>query len=371
MARSGAPIWSASNLARAKISASRRGGSLRDEAEQKDALALYRHLSKDRGALLTFFDEARDLVEELKAHGSPDAALQRSLHTLKGNAAMFDLLTLAGCCHSAEDAIAEDCFEIAHLQAVVTRFEALQATLASIAGDNTGERVDIPRATLRALAQRLSAGLPAPEAARAVEQLLLEPIKPSLERLAEHARVLASRLDKPEPRVEIVDGGLLVDAKRAAPLFAALVHLIRNAVDHGLESRPERIASHKQDAILSLRASLENGEARIEIQDNGRGVDWERVRERARERGLPASSNSDLAAALFSAEFSTRHTATTTSGRGVGLAAVQAEAQRLSGRVLVESELGRGTLFTVVVAADALGLAPDCRVEQPQAAAAG
>ncbi|HYJ11432.1 MAG TPA: ATP-binding protein, partial [Polyangiaceae bacterium] len=61
-------------------------------------------------------------------------------------------------------------------------------------------------------------------------------------------------------------------------------------------------------------------------------------------------------AALFSDEFSTRDGATTTSGRGVGLAAVQAEAERMSGRVLVESQPGRGTLFRVFVAADSLGM---------------
>jgi two-component system chemotaxis sensor kinase CheA len=94
----------------------------------------------------------------------------------------------------------------------------------------------------------------------------------------------------------------------------------------------------------------------ITIQDDGRGVDWERVRERARALGLPASSPSHLAAALFSDEFSTRDKATSISGRGLGLAAVQAEVTRMSGRALVESELGRGTLFRLRVAADAIGI---------------
>jgi two-component system chemotaxis sensor kinase CheA len=163
-------------------------------------------------------------------------------------------------------------------------------------------------------------------------------------------------MGKAEPRIEIVDGGLFVDGKRAAPLFASLVHLIRNAIDHGLETHAERVASGKQDAVLSLRASVEHGEAVIAIQDDGRGVDWDRVRERARARGLPASSTSELAAALFSDEFSTRDEVTSVSGRGVGLAAVQAELTRMSGHAQVESELGRGTLFRLCVAADAFGI---------------
>jgi two-component system chemotaxis sensor kinase CheA len=163
-------------------------------------------------------------------------------------------------------------------------------------------------------------------------------------------------MGKTEPRVEIADGGLFVDEKRAAPLFASLVHLVRNAIDHGLETPAERAASGKQHPVLTLRASVENGEAVIVIQDDGRGVDWDRVRERARTRGLPASSRDDLAAALFSDEFSTRDEATSISGRGVGLAAVRAEVTRLRGRALIESELGRGTLFRLFVAAEALGI---------------
>jgi len=242
------------------------------------------------------------------------------------------------------------------LDTVAKCFAVLRSSLASIAGDNAGERVDVSRATLRALAQELAAGLPASEGAKAVERLLLEPIRSSLERLGEYARALAARMGKPEPLIEIVDSGLLMDGERAAPLFASLVHLVRNAIDHGLETDAERAASGKQGAVLSLRAFSRDGEAVIAVEDDGRGVDWERVRERATARGLPAGSTSELAAALFSDEFSTRDDATNISGRGVGLAAVQAEVKRLHGRAQVESELGRGTRFRLVVAAEALGI---------------
>jgi predicted ATPase/GAF domain-containing protein/HPt (histidine-containing phosphotransfer) domain-containing protein len=328
----------------------------RDEAEQKDVLTLCQHLSKDRGALLGFFEENSGLVGDLTHCTKVDPAMQRILHTLKGNAAMYGFMTLADSCHAAEDAIAEGTFDTTRLEAVVKCFAVLESSLASIAGDNAGERVEVSRATLKSLARELAAGLPANEAARAVERLLLEPVRPSLERLGKYARALAARMGKAEPRIEIVDGGLFVDGRRAAPLFASLVHLIRNAIDHGFETRAERVASGKQDAVLSLRASVEHGEAIIAIQDDGRGVDWDRVRERARARGLPASSKSDLTAALFSDAFSTRDEVTSISGRGVGLAAVQAELTRMSGHALVESELGRGTLFRLCVAADAFGI---------------
>jgi predicted ATPase/signal transduction histidine kinase len=328
----------------------------RDEAEQKDVLSLCQHLSKDRASLLAFFEENGDLLEDLTQGSEVDADLQRSLHTLKGNAAMYGFVGLAESCHLAEDAIAEGTFDAHYLETVAKGFNVLRSALASIAGDNASERVEVSRATLRALAQSLAGGLSGNDGARAVERLLLEPVGPSLERLGKYARALAARMGKVEPRVEIADGGLLVDGKRAAPLFASLVHLVRNAVDHGFETSAERAASGKQEAVLSLRASVEDGEAVIAIQDDGRGIDWERVRERAQARGLPASSRSDLAAALFSDQFSTRDQATSISGRGVGLAAVQAEVTRMSGRALVESEPGHGTRFRLHVAADAFGI---------------
>lgn len=328
----------------------------REEAEQKDILALCQHLSKDRAALLAFFEENAGLVADL-AQGSSADVVRRDLHTLKGNAAMYGFTTLAERCHAAEDAIAEGTFDASHVQQVADGFAVLKSALASIAGDNAGERIEVSRASLRRLAQQITEGLPARDAAAAVERLQLEPIRPSLERLGNYGRALSARLGKADPALEIVDGGLFVDGKRAAPLFASLVHLIRNAVDHGLETREERAASGKHAAaVLALSASIEGGQAVITIRDDGRGVDWDRVRERAQARGLAVGTRSDLVAALFSDAFSTRDEATSTSGRGVGLAAVQAEVTRMAGRIVVESELGRGTLFRVFVAADALGI---------------
>jgi two-component system chemotaxis sensor kinase CheA len=107
---------------------------------------------------------------------------------------------------------------------------------------------------------------------------------------------------------------------------------------------------------VSLRAAYEDGHVVLTVQDDGRGVDWNRVRERACARGLAASSTADLVAALFADDFSTRDEATSISGRGAGLAAVQAELKRISGRVLVESEPGRGTAFRLFVPAEALGI---------------
>src|SRR5262249_2470749 len=125
-------------------------------------------------------------------------------------------------------------------------------------------------------------------------------------------------------------------------LWPILVHVVRNAVDHGLERSDERRASGKPDrARLSLSASEQGGGVTIVIADDGRGIDWERLREVARARDLPASTHDDLVAAMLSDGVSTRAAASETSGRGVGLAAVRQLVASLGGTMIVESAPGQ------------------------------
>jgi two-component system chemotaxis sensor kinase CheA len=190
--------------------------------------------------------------------------------------------------------------------------------------------------------------------------LQLEPLARPLDRLGSHARGLAQRLGKGQVELEIGDGGLLGDPRTAAPLWNVLVHLVRNAVDHGLELPEERRAAGKHDPPrLSLSATRQGRSIVIEIADDGRGVDWQRVRELAERRHLAASCRAELVRVLFSPDLSTRSEVSATSGRGVGLAAVAEEVERLGGSIELDSELGQGCRFQVKVPAEALGVADD------------
>jgi two-component system chemotaxis sensor kinase CheA len=132
---------------------------------------------------------------------------------------------------------------------------------------------------------------------------------------------------------------------------------VRNAVDHGLETPEERSALGKaQPATLQLRARAEAASVLIEIVDDGRGVAWDRVRQRAEQRGLPSASRADLVEALFAPELSTRDQVTAISGRGMGLSAVREEVESLGGSIRMDSETGRGCSWAVRVPAAALGV---------------
>ncbi len=131
-----------------------------------------------------------------------------------------------------------------------------------------------------------------------------------------------------------------------------LLHLVRNAVSHGLESEAFRIAQGKSpEGKIALRAATAGEMVVIEIEDDGRGVDVEKVTKRARSQGLIATdATPDMATVLdiiCSSGFSTRDQADLTSGRGVGMAVVKNTVQELGGFLTLDSHVGVGTKFTI------------------------
>ncbi len=325
----------------------------REEAKQRDVLELCRNLSMDRNGVLEFFTEGETLLAPLSNSSTPRNEVMGNLHTLKGNASSFGFSLLAEACHDAEQAILDE-VSGKHTTAVVERFTFLRDTLESITGSDARHRVEVPRTVLRALSQQLDSGMSLREASSAIERLWLEPLGVPLRRLADNARALATRLGKGKLNVELDDGGLLTDSERGAPLFSALVHLVRNAVDHGLEPPEDRSAAGKGPACLWLSANYIDGEVCITVRDDGRGIDWQRVRGLAEGHGLPLGSDQALTDALFAPELSTRSETSNVSGRGIGLAALKAEVERLSGRIEIDRAVEPGACFKVYVPANTL-----------------
>ncbi|OAN15099.1 chemotaxis protein CheA [Exiguobacterium undae] len=133
-----------------------------------------------------------------------------------------------------------------------------------------------------------------------------------------------------------------------------LVHLIRNAVDHGIESKADRILAGKPvEGNLSLRAYHSGNRVFIEIEDDGAGINHERVTQIALEKGLVTDEEAALltpeeaSMLLFAPGFSTAETVTDLSGRGVGLDVVKSKIESLGGEVFVETKRGAGTIFRI------------------------
>jgi two-component system chemotaxis sensor kinase CheA len=153
-------------------------------------------------------------------------------------------------------------------------------------------------------------------------------------------------------RLELSGQETEIDKYLVERMMAPLLHLVRNALSHGLESEDERVATGKTaEGILSLRAFTSGGRVIIEVEDDGRGIDVDSVSARAQSMHLiPANTSLDeesLLNLICSPGFSTRDQADRASGRGVGMAIVQNTVLELGGSLIMATELGYGTRFTI------------------------
>lgn len=210
-------------------------------------------------------------------------------------------------------------------------------------------RQGAPRAELLSELEDLERRLRSLEGA--VLQARLVPVAPVLQDQQRTARDAAATCGK-RARLVIEASGADVDTRVVRHLRSALLHLIRNAVDHGIESPEARAARGKSpEGTLTLRATHHLGFLVVTLSDDGGGLNRQRILERARERGLvrpdERPADAELDALIFAPGFSTAHTVTALSGRGVGLDAVRREVEALRGTLEVHSTEGAGTTFTL------------------------
>ncbi|HYP74676.1 MAG TPA: response regulator [Polyangiaceae bacterium] len=183
--------------------------------------------------------------------------------------------------------------------------------------------------------------------------LRLIPVEPTLRELAAHARRLAEQLDK-FVHIELHATGVQLERDVLDQLGEPLLHLIQNAIDHGLEPPAER-GTKPATGIIRLTANSLGPSVTFAVEDDGRGIDPDVVRNKAVKRGLlnreraERATDAEVLDLLFEHGFSTRDRVDKLSGRGVGLDVVRRKLASLGGRVEISSQLGRGTRFAVSV----------------------
>ncbi|CAN5684675.1 hybrid sensor histidine kinase/response regulator [soil metagenome] len=179
-----------------------------------------------------------------------------------------------------------------------------------------------------------------------VRQLRLRPFADVCEALPRAVRDVASAEGK---QVELVLEGQEVEADRMVvdALRDPLLHLVRNAVDHGIEPPDARARAGKPAAgRVTVAAALEGGRLQVTVADDGAGLDEATIRATLRERGMPdPKTPEEMADALLAGRFSTRRKATTISGRGVGVDIARSAVERIGGTLSVEWREGAGTMF--------------------------
>ncbi|KWE19074.1 chemotaxis protein CheA [Burkholderia cepacia] len=301
-------------------------------------------------------ENERMIRQHERADHSIVAALFRNMHTIKGNARTYSLQHLTNIVHEAEqaydslrradggpewnrDALMDD---LARVREAVEHYATINAVTLGRSGDAVQGGADflmVERAHISESLRVLDGADPANAAdwhaardavRRMLSQLGTQGIGDALGGVIESLPSLAAELGKPAPVVHIDSHGQRVRSEIVATLKNVFMHLLRNAIDHGIESSDERRAAGKAaSGTIDIAVGVGGGELWFVLSDDGRGLALDRIRGIARERGWidadhdAALSDDAVAELIFRPGFSTASAVTEVSGRGVGMDAVR------------------------------------------------
>lgn len=183
--------------------------------------------------------------------------------------------------------------------------------------------------------------------------LRMVPLKQTLQKMQRIVRDTSKALDK-KVTLELIGEDTEIDKTVLEHLADPLVHIVRNAVDHGLESTEGRIAAGKSETgTVTIKAAHEGNNLVIEISEDGKGIDPKIIKAIAVKKGLisenAALSDDEIVNLIFHPGFSTKEAVSEISGRGVGMDVVKTNIAKLSGEVKVITEIGKGSTFKVVL----------------------
>ena len=228
--------------------------------------------------------------------------------------------------------------------------------------DGAEESADSLRNELRASSRRLDRIVS--ELQYNISRARMVPLDFFFMRFPRLARDTAKALGK-EASLEVFGGSVEMDRSLVEMLSEPLVHLIKNAIDHGLEDAKQRSDVKKpKNGSISIIALQERGIVRLIVRDDGKGIDWKNIAGMAAAKGLASKAQieewtaflnakkyppKELGEMLYRPDFSTKSEVTEISGRGVGLAVVKNFVDRAGGRISIETNLGTGTSFVLEI----------------------
>ena len=358
---------------------------LRLLAEEETSLVkLVLGIIKDRSGFSNDVLEIRNLfiviIGELTKSEFDMSTLLRAMHTVKGCAATRHIVTVAKLAHTFETKISSYITEsgfseihklaaallsdVRHIESVFESFmKTNEKIFEALLGKESFKTKTVDIGTVNELCRLLleQNKSDSPAMTYFVEHFMKDNIVLAFNHYSEMVRELAAS-QKKQVNVKILNSEFTINPLPYTALLTALTHIFTNAVDHGIESVSERVKNGKPvegTVTVSFKKNINPTTSAetllIQISDDGRGINWEKVRDRAiNQKRIPADkaralSQEQCLQLIFMNSFSTAESVSELSGRGVGTDAVMHEAQKLGGRAWVKSQLGRGTSFYIEV----------------------
>ena len=318
------------------------------EALQQEVLAALAHIAEDRAGFMEWLSEMRRLINATTARPRLELrSMMRLVHTIKGTSSVFGVASVSAVAQRLESALLEtreipgdESFE--ELGAAWQSFEDQISSLVS----EGSAAAQVTHAELDSLLEDFEQGVPRAALRDRVASLRFQSVRKRLDRAAAGVCALAERLGKGPCDITVETDDVRLSDDRWNRFFAVLSHPLRNALDHGMETSEEREVADKPASLqLALRFHVVGDTYKIEIEDDGRGIAWDKVDDKAAALGMSTATREDLTQALFADGLSTRDDVGELSGRGVGMAAFREAVEELGGQILVSSEARQGTLL--------------------------
>lgn len=311
-----------------------------------------------------------ELVESLPINYAV-GEIYRNIHTFKGNFSQFDMVYLVAKLNDCEGQMAADREKLHALPRLEVRhymeqfdFKAWLDNELTLLKEVLGERffenenkIVVAIERLQEISRKMVDCL-APWECKIllpeIKRLKYRPFQELIKSYPESTVRLAERIGKQIKAVEIEGGDVLVDTERFRNFCKSLVHVFRNAVDHGIETPEERLAGGKPIyGRIRCEVKTEAGNLRLIISDDGKGINSRELVVRAMEEGLIDKNtwpdSSEALNLIFADNISTKDTATEISGRGIGMAAVKEETEKIGGSVEVQTAVGKGTTISFTI----------------------
>ncbi len=327
------------------------------QRENEDNRALL-NILRQKASFEAFVNETKEQLRSAHvAIGAADVAhVRRVAHTIKGNAASYGVVQLARLIHQIEE---QPTIEREHIEVITRALRQFLETHKSVLGMTLEDEIRRSFVVSEAQIEKLYQLAARFDAAHRVElehvlhELSLTPAAELLGPVQTLAEILASKLGK-DVDVKLTGSEVRLDAARLSPVFHNLPHILRNALDHGIEMPCER-GDKPARAVLSISMSESPSEYIVTVEDDGRGIDVDAVERSALDKGVitpeeaASLSRDDKLMLIFKDSVSTAAEVTEISGRGVGMAAVLADIKRAGGDVRVHTQCGVGTRFELIV----------------------